>query len=55
MVRSICAECCGFWKAAISEAGPPEAQLSARELLEEAVRWEEAHRLPSDEGSGVAR
>lgn len=35
--------------------GPPDAQLSKLELLEEAVRWEEAHRLPPHEGSGAAR
>lgn len=35
--------------------GFPDAQLSRLELLEEAVRWEEAHRLPFGEDSGAAR
>jgi cytoskeletal protein CcmA (bactofilin family) len=35
-------------------AGPPEARLSKTQLIEEAVRWEEARRLPLDEGGGAA-
>lgn len=36
-------------------AGPPDTHLSRLQLIEEAVRWEEARRLPLDEGSGAAR
>jgi cytoskeletal protein CcmA (bactofilin family) len=35
-------------------AGPPDARLSELQLIEEAVRWEEARRLPLDEGGGAA-
>ncbi len=35
-------------------AGPPDAHLSRLQLIEEAVRWEEALRLPLDEGGGAA-
>lgn len=35
-------------------AGPPDARLSKTQLIEEAVRWEEARRLPLDEGGGAA-
>ncbi len=34
-------------------AGPPDAGLSKLRLIEEAVRWEEARRLPLDEGGGA--
>jgi len=34
--------------------GPADAHLSKLQLIEEAVRWEEARRLPLDEGSGAA-
>lgn len=34
--------------------GPPDAHLSKLQLIEEAVRWEEARRLPLDESSGAA-
>ncbi len=35
-------------------AGPADARLSKLQLIEEAVRWEEARRLPLDEGGGAA-
>lgn len=35
--------------------GSADAQLSKLELIEEAVQWDEAHRLPLDEGGGLAR
>ncbi len=36
--------------------GPPAAHLTKLDLIEEAVRWEEARRLPSlDEGGGATR
>ena len=35
-------------------AGPPDARLSKLQLIEEAVRWEEARRVPLDEGGGAA-
>jgi cytoskeletal protein CcmA (bactofilin family) len=35
-------------------AGPPDARLSKLQLIEEAVRWEEARGLPLDEGGGAA-
>ena len=35
-------------------AGPPDAHLSKLQLSEEAVRWEEALRLPLDKGGGAA-
>ncbi len=34
-------------------AGPPDAHLSRLQLIEEAVRWEEALRLPLDEDGGA--
>ncbi len=34
--------------------GPADAHLSKLQLIEEVVRWEEARRLPLDEGSGAA-
>jgi len=34
--------------------GPPEAHVTRLELIEEAVRWEEARRYPQDEGGGAA-
>ena len=34
--------------------GPPDAHLTRLDLIEEAVRWEEARRLPLDEGGGAA-
>jgi cytoskeletal protein CcmA (bactofilin family) len=34
--------------------GPPETHLSRLQLIEEAVRWEEARRLPQDESGGAA-
>jgi len=34
-------------------AGPPAAHASRLELIQEAVRWEEARRFPMDEGSGA--
>jgi cytoskeletal protein CcmA (bactofilin family) len=34
-------------------AGPPASHPSKLELIEEAVRWEEAHRLPLDETGGA--
>jgi cytoskeletal protein CcmA (bactofilin family) len=36
-------------------AGPPAAQPSRLELIEEAVRWEEARRLPMDKSGGAGR
>ena len=36
-------------------SGPPDTHLSRLQLIEEAVRWEEARRLPLDEGGGAAR
>ena len=35
-------------------AGHPDASLSKLQLIEEAVRWEEARRVPLDEGGGAA-
>ena len=35
-------------------AGPPDAHLSKLQLIEEAVQWEEARRVPLDEGGGAA-
>lgn len=35
-------------------AGPPDAHLSRLQLIEEAVRWEEARRHPLDESGGAA-
>ncbi|HLC21206.1 MAG TPA: polymer-forming cytoskeletal protein [Candidatus Methylomirabilis sp.] len=35
-------------------SGPSDAHVSKLELIEEAVRWEEARRLPLDEGGGAA-
>lgn len=34
-------------------AGPPTAHPSKLELIEEAVRWEEAHRISKDESGGA--
>jgi cytoskeletal protein CcmA (bactofilin family) len=36
-------------------AGPPAAQPSRLELIEETVRWEEARRLPMDKSGGAGR
>jgi len=36
-------------------AGPPAAHASRLELIEEAVRWEEARRLPMDKSGGAGR
>jgi cytoskeletal protein CcmA (bactofilin family) len=35
-------------------SGPPAAQPSSLEMLEETVRWEEARQLPRDDGDGAA-
>ena len=35
-------------------AGPADTHLSKLQLIEEAVRWEEARKLPLDEGGGAA-
>jgi cytoskeletal protein CcmA (bactofilin family) len=36
-------------------AGPPTSHPSKLDLIEEAVRWEEAHRPPTDEAGGAGR
>ncbi len=35
-------------------SGPPTAHQSSLEMIEEAVRWEEARRFPHGEGDGAA-